>query len=117
MSDLLPTAIEATNSFCSFCLRPSTLLRVVGHERHDGAPFDHGGELERIPVGHSDATMRFRFADIAGIGGTMDPVAFARQVDPDQAYRIIRSRLDGKTSVRFDAFKAIRGIVRVRWVS
>src|SRR3954452_4857170 len=52
------------------------------------------GEVAGIPVREADADVRLGLADLLGLGRAVDAVGGDRQVDPDEADRIVRSRVD-----------------------
>src|SRR4051812_38625338 len=47
------------------------------------------GERRGIPVRHPDATVRLRLADRRRVRGPVNPVMRYRQVDPDDADRVV----------------------------
>jgi len=59
------------------------------------APVHHTSEVERTPVGQADAAVRLGLTDLVGLRCAMDAVGGCREIDPDQADRIVRARFDG----------------------
>jgi hypothetical protein len=52
------------------------------------------GEIERVPVGQSDAAVRIGLADPRRVRCAVDAVALLGEVDPYQPDRILRARRD-----------------------
>src|SRR5690606_5572456 len=55
---------------------------------------DRFGQRARAPVGHADAAVRLVVAGRRRLRGSVGAVVLLRQVDPDHAVRIVRSRRD-----------------------
>jgi len=73
------------------CRRASTAtIRASAGEIHHRPAMHHACEIERIPIGEPDATMRFGLADLLRRWRAMDAVARRGQIDPDDADRILR---------------------------
>src|SRR6266568_8515865 len=85
--------------------------RASANEIDDGPAVHHACKVKRVPIGEADATVRFSLADFFRRGRAVDAVTRHREIDPDQADRILRPRLDGKFVLSFDALEAKAWVV------
>jgi hypothetical protein len=70
----------------------------------------HTGEVERIPVGQADATVRLGLAYLVGLRCAVDAVRRCGEIDPDQADWIVRTGLMVSGSLDFTPFQANFGL-------
>lgn len=73
----------------------------------------HAGEVDRVPVGQSDAAMRFGLADGLWRGRAVYAVGQGGEVDPDEADGVVRSRSDGELAFGLDLFPREPRIVNI----
>ena len=83
----------------------STDRCTSSHEIDDRPAMNHGGKVERVPIGEADAAVRFGLADFFRRRRAMYAVGWRREIDPHQADRILRPRLDGKFVLGLDALE------------
>jgi hypothetical protein len=57
--------------------------RALANEIDDSPALHHAGKVKRVPIGETDATMRFSLADFFRRRSTVDAVTRRREIDPN----------------------------------
>ena len=71
----------------------STGLRLLD-ERYRCSFFGISSQQVDIPIGKSNAAVRFRLADLGRVRRAMDAKTFRRKPDPERTDRVVRPGLD-----------------------
>src|SRR5262249_8465406 len=87
--------------------------RSLANEIDHGPAMHHAGQIERVPIGKSNAAMRFGLADLLRRRRAMNAIARRAQIDPDDADRILRSRSDRKFVLGLHAFETEPRVVAI----
>ena len=93
--------------------RPRRNRRILVVEPHHRSGARHRRQVDRVPVRQADAAVGLGLSDVLRVGRAVDPIGRGREIDPDQADRIVRTLPDGELPFGLHPFPRELRIVMV----